>query len=740
MNICPSIDILRQLLDEQLGPTDQREVTEHVAECDACQRQLDEMTSDAPLQRLLARQTDDKAAQAQKSALTGLIGRLQSLTPNWEDASDTTVKNRATATPASYDPQAPLALSDFELKHELGTGGMGTVYYARQKSLNKPVAVKVLGNVSGRDTQVIERFLREACAAAKLRHPSIVDVHGIGRMPDGGYFLVMDLVQGTDLESRVKSGDTAIDQAASLVATIADAVQHAHEHGVIHRDLKPSNVLVDVDRGVMVTDFGVAKLLGSDEPDLTGQQSPLGTPGYMAPEQVDGRWGQVGPRADVYGLGGILYYLLCGRHPFQSGDRNELGVLAQVVSDEPPVFPSTLRPDVPKPLEAISMKCLRKQPNGRYGTAGEVADALRALSRGDATKTTPDTTVAPPELRASQLEPPHGAVPLDSEFYLVRDGDEEFRSAIARQDSIVLIRGARQVGKTSLLARGLRQARTSGMNVVLTDFQKLNASDLESAEHLFLTLAQWIADALDLDVSPDDTWNARRGASVNFERFLRREVLEKTAAPMVWALDEVDRLFGCNYSSDVFGLFRSWHNERALDPSGPWRDFTLAIAYATEAHLFISDMNQSPFNVGTRISLQDFTPQQVRELNDRYASPLGADAAIDRFYELLAGHPYLSNRGLYEIVAHELDVAAFEKQAISDEGFFGDHLRRALVLLSQDDELCDAVRAVLGGSPCPSAEAFYRLRSAGIMAGESAHDARLRCQLYFEYLQQRLSP
>jgi len=737
MNTCPTIDILRQLLDEQLKPSYRHEVTEHVAECAVCQGTLDEMTRDALLQRSLPRKPAD---QGNSPALTGLIGRLQSMMPGWETALDKTTGDRADAAPTSYDPQAPLALSDFELKHELGTGGMGTVYFALQKSLNKPVAVKVLDRVCDRDLQVVQRFLREACAAAKLRHPNIVDVHGIGRTPDGGYFLVMDLVQGTDLESRVKSGDIDIHQVPSLMAAIADAVQHAHEHGVIHRDLKPSNILLDADRGVMVTDFGVAKLLGGDEPELTRHQSPLGTPEYMAPEQVDSHWGRVGPRTDVYGLGGILYYLLCGRHPFQTADRNELGVLARVVSEEHPVPPSTIRPDVPKPLEAISMKCLRKQPTRRYATAGQVADALRGFASSDDTKIASDTAEPPPELRASELEPPHGAVPLDSEFYLVRDGDEEFRSAIARRDSIVLIRGARQVGKTSLLARGLRQARTSGMNVVLTDFQKLNTSDLESAERLFLTLGQWIADSLDLDVSPDDTWSARRGASVNFERFLRREVLDKTSAPLVWALDEVDRLFGCTYSSDVFGLFRSWHNERALDPSGPWRDFTLAIAYATEAHLFISDMNQSPFNVGTRISLQDFTSQQVRELNERYASPLDTDAAIDKFYGLLAGHPYLSNRGLYELVTHGLDMASLEKQAITDEGFFGDHLRRVLVLLTQDDALCDAVRTVLGGGPCPSAEAFYRLRTAGVMAGESVQDGRLRCQLYWDYLQQHLSP
>jgi hypothetical protein len=516
-------------------------------------------------------------------------------------------------------------------------------------------------------------------------------------------------------------------------------VQHAHEHGVIHRDLKPSNILLDAQRGAMVTDFGVAKLLGGNEPELTRHPSPMGTPGYMAPEQVDRRWGEVGPRTDVYGLGGILYYLLSGQAPFQTGDGNELGTLARVVSDEPPVPPSQLRPDVPLPVEAVAMKCLRKLPLQRYATAGEVAEALRGLAPRDHVHVAAGAIAPPVEARPCQLEPPQGAVPLDSEFYLVRDADHEFRSAIARRDSIVLIRGARQVGKTSLLARGLRQARAAGRNVVLTDFQKLNAANLESAERLFITLGQWIADALDVEVSPDDTWNVRRGASVNFERFLRREVLRKTSAPLVWALDEVDRLFGCSYSSEVFGLFRSWHNERALDPSGPWCDFTLVIAYATEAHLFISDMNQSPFNVGTRISLQDFTPPQIRELNERYGSPLGTETAIDRFYQLLAGHPYLSHRGLYELVTSGLDVAAWEQRAPSDEGVFGDHLRRMLVLLSQDGELCDAVRAVLGGGPCPSAEAFYRLRSAGILAGESARDARLRCQLYSDYLQQHLS-
>ncbi|MCI0488028.1 MAG: AAA-like domain-containing protein [Blastocatellia bacterium] len=336
------------------------------------------------------------------------------------------------------------------------------------------------------------------------------------------------------------------------------------------------------------------------------------------------------------------------------------------------------------------------------------------------------------------LEPVGGAVPLDSEFYIVRPADDEFCSAIARRDSIVLVKGARQMGKTSLLARGLQQARDMGARVVLTDFQTLNALHFESLERLFLTLAELIADQLDLDVSPSEVWHAERGPSVNFGRYIRREVMGKVPAPVVWGMDEVDRLFNYDYASEVFGLFRSWHNARSLDPSGPWHRLTLAIAYATEAHLFITDVNQSPFNVGTRLALEDFTIEQVEELNRRYGSPLRRAAELARFYALVGGHPYLVRRSLHEIVTTETVLSVFETHADRDEGPLGDHLRRILLLLSRDQNLCDVVRGVLEGRACPDAESFYRLRSAGVLAGDTAEDARLRCQLYSTYLKRHL--
>jgi hypothetical protein len=272
----------------------------------------------------------------------------------------------------------------------------------------------------------------------------------------------------------------------------------------------------------------------------------------------------------------------------------------------------------------------------------------------------------------------------------------------------------------------------------LTDLQKLNAADLASAATFYLALADLIADQLGLDVAPDAVWNARRGPSINFERYVRREALGKISTPLVWGLDEVDRLFTCSFGSEVFGLFRSWHNERSLDPAGPWQRLTMAIAYATEAHLFITDMNQSPFNVGTRLTLEDFTRPQVAELNKRYGSPLKDEAEVARYYQLVSGHPYLVRCGLQEMVAHQRDLAALEAIADREEGPFGDHLRRIIASLEQDPALCEVARGILQGQPCPTQESFYRLRSAGLIAGNSTRDARVRCQLYTTYLGKRL--
>lgn len=340
--------------------------------------------------------------------------------------------------------------------------------------------------------------------------------------------------------------------------------------------------------------------------------------------------------------------------------------------------------------------------------------------------------------KLATFEQDGGAVPLDSRFYVVRPVDDDFLQAMSRRDSILLIKGARQMGKTSLLSRGLVQARDAGLRVVRTDFQALNASDFHSAKEFYLALGNIIADQLDLEKFPHEIWREPLNANANFERYLRRELLKTEAAPVVWAMDEVDRLFVCPFASDVFGLFRSWHNARALDPGGAFSRLTMAIVYATEAHLFISDLNQSPFNVGTRLTLEDFTLSQVVDLNRRYGAPLADENGISQFFRLFGGQPYLTRRGLRELADRRVDLMSLEAQANREEGLFSDHLRRILVLIAQDNQMVDAVRRVLRGQPCLDHGSFFRLRSAGVFAGDRLQDARVRCQFYTTYLKNHL--
>ncbi len=385
-----------------------------------------------------------------------------------------------------------------------------------------------------------------------------------------------------------------------------------------------------------------------------------------------------------------------------------------------------------------------KAPNQRAASSSRRREQLLALAEAanSGKIATPAEGASAREPRRADampdLFPVGGAVPIGSRYYVERPTDLEFRSAITRGDSIVLVKGPRQVGKTSLLARGLQEARDAGSRVVMTQLQTLNVRHMESPDTFLRGLAALIADQLDLDVLPADVWDSRSGPNLNFRRYLRRHVLKASAAHLVWGLDEVDRIFSCSFSGEIFALFRSWHDERALEPGGAWAGLTLAIAYSTEAHLFITDINQSPFNVGTRVTLQDFTMQQVSELNGRYGSPLRVATEIARYVALVGGHPYLVSAGLHEMAVQSVELADFEARACEDDCIFGEHLRRVATLLIRQPDHMAIVRGLIAGRPCASRESFYRLRSAGIVAGESLDAAHLRCPLYAGYLQNHL--
>ncbi|MGE3409192.1 MAG: protein kinase [Pirellulales bacterium] len=267
-------------------------------------------------------------------------------------------------------------VGDYELLEEIARGGMGVVYKARQASLNRTVAVKMILAGQFADESAVKRFRREAEAAANLDHSHIVPVYEVGEH-QGQHYFSMGFVDGQSLAARLAGGPLAPRAAAELMEQVARAVHYAHERGVIHRDLKPANVLLDRDGRPKVTDFGLAKLT-TREQSLTDTGQVLGTPGYMPPEQIDGKTVEI--TADVYGLGAILYALLTGRPPFQAATLME--TLQQVKTAEP-VPPRQMNPSVPRDLDTIARKCLEKWPDWRYASAAELADELKRFLAGE---------------------------------------------------------------------------------------------------------------------------------------------------------------------------------------------------------------------------------------------------------------------------------------------------------------------------------------------------------------------
>ncbi len=273
----------------------------------------------------------------------------------------------------------PLArLGDYELLAELGRGGMGVVYRARQGSLDRVVALKLMHPALAADPEHAARFLREARLAASLRHPGIVAIYDLGRL-DGVPFFTMELVEGSSLDALLADGPVAAARAAELAMIVAQSVAHAHERGVVHRDLKPSNVLLDLEGRPLLADFGLAKDLSARAP--RGSTRPgflIGTPAHMAPEQAAGDpSGQ--PAVDIYGLGALLYHLLTGCAPHSGATLED--VLRQI-AEEAPLAPRTLVADVPAPIEAIVLRCLAKRPSDRYASAREVAAELERFLSG----------------------------------------------------------------------------------------------------------------------------------------------------------------------------------------------------------------------------------------------------------------------------------------------------------------------------------------------------------------------
>jgi serine/threonine protein kinase len=421
MTLCPSDEMLAHLLDDALSTPERDAVAEHVEQCASCLQKLARMT-DVPDTETWQRVTHlPPSSEAEVEIVRRLKLAPRSLTSMPFDPSVTPTIDSAQGKPAWSAPidfEIP-SVPGYEIIGILGRGGMGVVFKARQLALQRVVAIKMFQNWARAGEKELARFRDEADVIARLQHPNIVQIHDVGDVVGRPYF-VLEYVAGGNLAEKLDGTPQSPRLASQFVEVLARAVQAAHANGVVHRDLKPANILlnltdkgaadaVETNRGAnaaatessfllavpKITDFGLAKIAYGEwevqrHRSLTVTGDLIGTPSYMAPEQAAPSGAPVGPAADVYALGAILYELLTGRPPFKG--ETLLDTVLQVLHSEP-VPVTELQPNVPRDLETICLKCLRKEPQHRYPSASELADDIERFLHGKPITARPRGTV-----------------------------------------------------------------------------------------------------------------------------------------------------------------------------------------------------------------------------------------------------------------------------------------------------------------------------------------------------------
>jgi hypothetical protein len=329
------------------------------------------------------------------------------------------------------------------------------------------------------------------------------------------------------------------------------------------------------------------------------------------------------------------------------------------------------------------------------------------------------------------LEAPGGVVDLESPFYVERRADARLKRELGRSGTTTTIRAARQMGKTSLLVRGVEHARQQGSPIAFFDFQMVDTAYLQDLEAFLHYMALNVAAALKIEPEKvEAAWQTPLSPKDRLTHFVEDHVLQDAAIPVTLAIDEADRLFDTAFRQEFFSLIRAWNTKSGFNPL--WKKLNVAMVISTQPFLLIDDINQSPFNVGLRIELEDFTPGQVRDLNARHGVPLD-EAELAEMMTFLGGHPYLVRQALYTLVDQDMTWNELVKIAAEEAGPFSTHLRHYLWQLRDQSQLVGAIKDVLKKQTCSDEIVLTRLIAAGLVRQDEDGQCRCRCHLYEHY-------
>ncbi len=625
----------------------------------------------------------------------------------------------------------------YKIVKPLGGGGFGQTFLAIDLQLpNTPTCVVKQFKPQLHSPQELAIAKRLFDTEAKALH----DLGNHDQIPrlfahfeqGGEFYLVQEFIEGQTLESEIGNGQ--IWTQTKVVTALRDVLQvlaFVHKSQVIHRDIKPANLIRRrSDRKIVLIDFGAVKSLGTDAIERLIEEGNetrtvvVGSLVYMPNEQLAGQ-----PKfcSDIYALGLMCLQAITGLSFKELPKDKQTNEYSCALAGAQVNIKTSLR------LAAIIDKMVRYDYRQRFEDATEASQALNELLNNSNAA----TTLSLQPVQKLQLEAPEGQLELGSRFYVQRPPiEKDCCETILRAGALIRIKAPRQMGKSSLLSRTLAYAKHKGCQVAHLYFQQADSEVFSELDSFLRWFCASIASELNLDENLDQYWQGVLGSKNKCTKYFQRYLLAVSEIPLVLGLDEVDLIFQYPaIAADFFGLLRAWHEKAKNEDI--WKKLRLVIVHSKEVYIPLN-INQSPFNVGLPIELPELTCPQIADLAQRHQLPWQS-ANVEQLMELTGGHPYLVRQALYQIARDRLDWQKLSQLAPTEEGIYGDHLRRQLSNLKEDPELIEAYRDLVASDrPLQlDSQIAFKLRSIGLVKFQGNQVIPM-CNLYRDYFKQSI--